>query len=210
MQGVIMNNKIVEVGFLLTKSLNYYHNLIINAGGINTYNCETHDIYWTDKNLDGLSENQMKKSCVRFRRSRGLNGSHFEGNDNWKSEFQNYNVYNKNHEDKFPCNYEEIEKFEIEFNKNNIIRVFDTHKFDYQYMIGNMKSRIQIQQIDDIGLVLYYDNPDYYDLNLEKQREAIIRELNIYGFYFKFDQLGIDKLRSLYYKESRFSSNQNA
>lgn len=205
-----MNEKtVVEVGFLLTESLSYYHDLIIKAGGINTYNCETHDIYWTNKNLDELSENQMKNSCIRFRMSRGLSGSHYDGNDNWKSGFQNYHVYNTNHEDKFPCDYEEIEKYEAEFNQNNFIRIFDTHKFDYQYLISNMKSRIQIQQINGIGLVLYYDNPDYYNLPLEEQREAIINELNSYGFKFKFDQLGIDKLRSLYYKENKYSNNQN-
>ena len=76
-------------------------------------------------------------------------------------------------------------------------------------MIGNMKSRIQLQDIDKIGLVLYYDNPDYYHLPLDEQRKELIDELNSYGFDFKYDELGTDKLRTLYHKEKKYSLNQN-
>lgn len=204
-----MNNIVVEVGILLTEPLSFYNDLIIKAGGINNFNCETHDIYWTDKNLDGLSEGQMKKVCVRFRRTRGFSGTQYDGNNNWKSRFQNYNVYNKDHDDNFSCDIKDLERYEIELNKNNYKRIFDTKKLDYQYIIKNMKSRIQLQQIEDIGLVLYYDNPDYYDLSLKIQRNKIIDELNSYGFNITHNQLGIDKLRSLYYKENKYSINQN-
>lgn len=204
-----MSKIVVEVGFILTEPLSFYHDLIIDKGGINTFNCETHDLYWTNKKLDGLSENQMKNSCVRFRKNRGISGDHFDGTKNWKSGFQNYNLYDETHDDSFSYAYEELGKLEAEFSKNNFMRIFDTHKFDYQYMIGDMKSRIQLQQIDDIGLVLYYDNPAYCDLPLVEQRAELIKELNNYGFNFKSNELGIDKLRSLYYKEKKHSLNQN-
>lgn len=73
-----------------------------------------------------------------------------------------------------------------------------------------MKSRIQLQDIKDIGLLLYYDNPDLYELSLEEQRKKLIDELNNYGFDFKYSDLGLDKLRTLYYKKEMYSKNQNS
>ena len=40
-----------------------------------------------------------------------------------------------------------------------------------------MKSRIQLQIIKKIGLVVYYDNPDYYNFSLDKQRKLLLKEL---------------------------------
>lgn len=89
-------------------------------------------------------------------------------------------------------------------------KVFDTTKKDFHYANTTMKSRIQLQIIDKIGLVVYYDNPDYYKYSLEEQREHLINELNAYGFNFTKEYLGIDKLRTLYYGKYLFSKNQNA
>lgn len=72
-----------------------------------------------------------------------------------------------------------------------------------------MKSRIQLQKIKKIGLVVYYDNPDYYHLSLDEQRLSLLKELNSYGFNFQDEDLGIDKLRTLYYGKEMFSKNQN-
>lgn len=72
-----------------------------------------------------------------------------------------------------------------------------------------MKNRIQLQDIKDIGLLLYYDNPDLYELSLEEQRKKLIDELNHYGFDFKYSDLGLDKLRTLYCKKEMYSKNQN-
>ena len=72
-----------------------------------------------------------------------------------------------------------------------------------------MKSRIQLQDIENIGLLLYYDNPDYYELSFDEQRNALIDELNNYGFDFNYESLGLDKLRTLYYKKEMYSKNQN-
>jgi len=88
-------------------------------------------------------------------------------------------------------------------------KVFDTIKKDYHFTNSTMKSRIQLQVIKKIGLVVYYDNPDYYELPLDKQRKLLLEELNLYGFNFKTTDLGIDKLRTLYYKTEMFSENQN-
>ena len=72
-----------------------------------------------------------------------------------------------------------------------------------------MQNKIQLQKIDDVGLLVYYDNKDYYRFDLDKQRKLLIDELNLYGFDFSYDVLGLDKLRTLYYKKEMYSKNQN-
>ena len=52
-----------------------------------------------------------------------------------------------------------------------------------------MSSKIQLQQIEDIGLLVYYDNKDYYQFDLETQRKRLIDELNLYGFNIDYDVL---------------------
>ena len=88
-------------------------------------------------------------------------------------------------------------------------KIFDTTKKDYHYAHAKMKSRVQLQIIKKVGLVAYYDNPDYYKYPLDEQRKLLIDELNSYGFDFSYDDLGIDKLRTLYYGKQLFSKNQN-
>lgn len=200
---------VVEVGFKLDKDLEYYHNMLIEHGAVNVFTCETRDIYWSNKNFDGMSENEIKRNCVRFRYSKGLGGTLYEKGSIDRSGFQNYQIFDNLAEDSFMCPIGEIDKFEEKFKKYYWKRVFDTKKMDYQYVIGDMKSRIQLQEIDNIGLVLYYDNPDLYHLSIEEQRVALIDELNSYGFEFNYKTLGLDKLRTLYYKRECFSSNQN-
>ena len=95
------------------------------------------------------------------------------------------------------------------FEKNGWKLVFDTSKTDYQYSIGDMKSRIQLQDIEGIGLMIYYDNPDYYHMKEDEQRVALIRELNSYGFDLNENVLGVDKLKTFVHKKLMFSKNQN-
>ena len=211
---------IVEVGFKLEQNQDFYEKILKNNNSINRFNCETHDIYWTNKSLDGMSENQMKNACVRLRMTRGFGGTdrktinklkNFIGiKGNWNYRFQNYNIFDASEKDKFEIKENELNNYINKLENNGFKKVFDTYKTDYQFSIGDMKSRIQLQNIKVIGLLLYYDNPDYYDYPFEKQRIMLIDELNSYGFDFKYSDLGLDKLRTLHYKKDMFSDNQNS
>lgn len=203
------DNLVCEVGFLLDKDLVFYHDLLIERGAVNVYNCETRDIYWSNKDFSGMSENEIKRCCVRFRRSKGFGGSLYEEDTPVMSGFQNYLIFDNLAEDRFRCPDTDLYLFEEKFKKYYWKKVFDTKKIDYQYVIGDMKSRIQLQVIEGIGLVLYYDNPDYYHLPIDEQRINLIDELNSYGFDFKYSDLGLDKLRTLYEGKMCFSKNQN-
>ena len=178
-----MEQLVVEVGMKLEKYLIYYHDILIKNGLRLDFCCITHDIYYSKNNLDGLTENQMKKSCIRLRFCDGINQK-----ERSKSE---------------------LLKRERELIDDGYVKVFDTIKFDFQYCHSSMKSRVQLQNIKDVGLLVYYDNPDYYNEPLDEQRKLLFNELNSYGFDFKETDLGLDKLRTLYYKKEMFSKNQN-
>ena len=99
--------------------------------------------------------------------------------------------------------------FEDELAKLGYRKVFDTTKKDFHYYKLGMSSEVQLQQIENVGLLVYYDNKNYYKFDLEMQRKMLIDELNLYGFNFNYDILGLDKLRTLYYKKEMYSTNQN-
>ena len=170
-----MKKTIVEVGMKLDKDFRFYDKMLKEHGLRQVFACTTHDVYYTkEKTFDGLTENQIKNSCVRIR--------------------------NPKESDR------EQERLLV---REGYYKVLDTSKRDYHYRHDKMKSIVQLQDIDGIGLVVYYDNPDYYEFPLDKQRELLLNELNTYGFTFKPEDLGIDKLRTLYYGKEMFSKNQN-
>lgn len=151
-----------------------------------------------------MTENEIKNSCIRLRITETFGGVDFSGVSKISYRFQNLDKDNQKE-----LTLEEVNEYIKEIENNGYFKVFDTSKVDYQYSIGNMKSRIQLQDIENIGLLLYYDNPDYYELSLDEQRNALIDELNSYGFDFNYESLGLDKLRTLYYKKEMYSKNQN-
>ena len=186
----------VEVGFKLDKDLNYYDSLLKENGLANDYNCETHDIYYTSDNLDGLTENEMKQKCIRLR------------NVNYK---EGYKVQNNLwiDLDSDIVLEQDLNNFEEMLKKKGFKKMFDTKKKDHHYCKEGMNSKVQLQEIENIGLLVYYDNSLYYELDLDEQRKKLIDELNSYGFNFSYEDLGLDKLRTLYYGEEKFSKNQN-
>lgn len=201
--------EVVEVGFKLDKDICYYENILNSNNAINRFNCKTHDIYWTNKDLNNMTENEMKKSCIRLRITEGIGGVDFSGISKVSYRFQNVDNFIVKKDNQNELTLEEVNSYIKEIENNGYIKVFDTSKVDYQYSIGDMKSRIQLQDIETIGLLLYYDNPDYYEMPLDKQRNKLIDELNNYGFDFEYETLGLDKLRTLYYKKEMYSKNQN-
>ncbi len=200
---------VVEVGFKLNNDISYYKEILEKNNAINRFNCKTHDIYWTNKDLNGLSENEMKNACIRLRITEGFGGIDFSGTSRVSYRFQNVDNFIVKTDNQKELTYEEVENYIKEIENKGYLKVFDTSKKDYQYSIGNMKSRIQLQDIENVGLLVYYDNPDYYELPLKEQRNKLIDELNSYGFNFDYNDLGLDKLRTLYYGKEMFSENQN-
>ena len=85
--------------------------------------------------------------------------------------------------------------------------IFDTEKTDWIYQKGNCWH--QLQEIKDIGLVDYVYDRDLSSKGLseDEQFEVLKQQMYDLGFHLEYE-LGIDKLRSLYSKQLKFSKNQ--
>ncbi len=188
--------KIVEIGIKLDENFEYYDELLKSKGFINDYTVKIHDIYYTNKDLEGLSENQMKNGCIRLRS--------FNGNN-----FIIQNDLSNNHFEEKELSSNKLKDFEGKLYNLGFKKVFDTKKWDFHYSKVGMSNKIQLQQIENIGLLVYFDNKEYYRFEVEVQRKKLINELNLYGFNFNDNTLGLDKLRTLYYGKEMFSKNQN-
>ena len=91
--------------------------------------------------------------------------------------------------------------------KNGFRVLFDTRKSDWVYKKGN--SYHQLQDIENIGLLDYCYDEDIFEKTEEQQFEILKSNLISMGFELEFEE-GVDKLRTLYHKEYKFSKNQNA
>lgn len=182
----------VEIAFKLIHSLDYYDKILISNGLKNVFNVKTHDIYYTNKNLDNLSEEEMKNSCIRLR---SCSDNDFEIQNNLIKEVNITKV-----------KVNKLKKFEEKLIKLGYKKVFDTLKYDHHYYKEGMESRVQLQEIDNIGLIVYYDNPKYYNLSSSEQRIRLIDELNSYGLNeINYEDRNFNKLRTLYYHEEYYS-----
>ncbi len=186
---------VVEVGFKLENNIDHYDKLLKSNGLVNDFNVVTHDIYYTNKDLNNLSENEMKNSCIRLR---SCNNGKYKIQNNLISEL-----------DVKEIDLDKLKEFETKLSHFGYKKVFDTLKNDHHYYKDGMNSKVQLQEIDKIGLLVYYDNSSYYEYDLDTQRKKLIDELNSYGFIFNYDELGLDKLRTLYYGKECTSKNQN-
>lgn len=188
---------IVEVGLLLLKPYSFYKELLKQNGLDCVFECIIHDIYFTTLDisiLKTMSEKAIKDACVRIRQDN-------KGN----CEIQNFpdDNYKKLKLSKLP-------KFINKLEKQGYKKVFDTVKIDHHWFKCGMTSRIQLQEIQNVGLMVYFDNEQYYHFSLDEQREKLIDELNSYGFNIKYDTLGLDKLRTFLFDKPMYSKNQNA
>ena len=182
--------EIVEVGIKLDKDFIYYDEVLKKKGLINDINVITHDIYYTNKSLDNHSEEEMKNACIRLR---SVDNSDYVIQNNLINEIDIKTIKES-----------ELNDYEEKLSSYGYKKVFDTIKKDHQYHIEGSGS-IQLQEIDNIGLVVYYDNSKYYNLEPEEQKRKLIDELNSFGFELSYNDLNIDKLRTLYYGKEMFS-----
>lgn len=189
---------VVELGLYLDKPYLHYENILKKHGLECVFECKTHDLYFTNNdfsNIDNMTEKQIKDVCIRVRQ---VNDGDFEIQNNLIKDYKKRKIKSS-----------KISKLENEFKRYGFRKVFDTIKYDHHWYKDGMTTRVQLQETKDIGLLVFLDNKAYYEYDLEKQRKMLIDELNSYGFNFSYNDLGIDKLRTLYYREEKYSKNQN-
>lgn len=185
----------VEVAFKVKQKQSKCERLLKKAGFKLFHKAQTHDIYFTEKNLtEDMSEQELKFSCVRIRCS---NGGY---------SIDNYNIYDSTAKDKFKCSKEEAEKIAKQLMKDGLVKVFDTSKTDFVYSKG--KAYHQLQNIDGVGLLDYYYDESIADQPENVQFDHLYQEMLRLGFELEHNE-GVDKLRTLLSKKLCFSKNQN-
>lgn len=189
---------VVELGLYLDRPYLYYEDILKQNGLKCVFECVTHDLYYTNNdfsNIDNMTEKELKDVCIRVRK---VNDGDYEIQNKILKEYKRKKIKSS-----------KINKLEKEFKQYGYRKVFDTIKYDHQWYKEGMTTRVQLQETKDIGLLVFLDNKAYYEFDLESQRRKLIDELNSYGFNFNYDTLGLDKLRTLYYRKECFSKNQN-
>lgn len=189
---------VVELGLYLDRPYLYYEDILKQNGLKCVFECVTHDLYYTNNdfsNIDNMTEKELKDVCIRVRK---VNDGDYEIQNKILKEYKRKKIKSS-----------KINKLEKEFKQYGYRKVFDTIKYDHQWYKEGMTTRVQLQETKDIGLLVFLDNKAYYEFDLENQRRKLIDELNSYGFNFNYDTLGLDKLRTLYYRKECFSKNQN-
>ena len=189
---------VVELGLYLDRPYLYYEDILRQNGLKCVFECVTHDLYYTNNdfsNIDNMTERELKDVCIRVRK---VNDGDYEIQNKILKEYKRKKIKSS-----------KINKLEKEFKQYGYRKVFDTIKYDHQWYKEGMTTRVQLQETKDIGLLVFLDNKAYYEFDLENQRRKLIDELNSYGFSFNYDTLGLDKLRTLYYRKECFSKNQN-
>jgi hypothetical protein len=187
----------VELGFLLDKDLAYYDKIITNNNCKYLGKNQMIDMYYSkENNFDNMTELQIKNACIRLRF-----GIH-DGMLNYTGGFQNCKLDDKN-DSKYN------DELLSDIINDGFKLKFTMHKTDIHYRHNTINGDIQFQEVDGFGLMLFYYNPDYFNLDEETQRNKLIDDLNKFGFDFNYDSIGVDRLRSLYFGELKYSSNQN-
>lgn len=180
----------LEVGLMIKNSLKEAEKILLDNGYIEDFKTQTHDIYYSKVNMNGLSEVEMKSSCIRLRHS----GKFFY--------FENLNYLNNEYERKVHVTFETLRNYLNELHDNGFKIVFDTYKTDWVYYKG--RKGCQLQDIKDIGLLNYVYDQDLAGKTKDEQFSILKKSLTDMGFKLEHE-LGIDKLSSLHYGELKFS-----
>ena len=185
----------VEAGFKIKETKEEAEKILLANGFVNTWKtAKTRDVYFgKDINFTNKSEEEIKRSLVRcrgfetFENLQLLDSNFAEGKH--KVDFKTALDY---------CNRLLASGFDI---------IFDTEKTDWIYKKGTCWH--QLQEIKDIGLVDYVYNEEIFGKGYteEKQFNLLIQQIEDLGFTLQY-KLGVDKLRTLYFGELKFSTNQ--
>lgn len=185
----------VEAGFKIKESKEEAENILLKNGFVNTFKtAHTRDIYFgKDVDFTNKSEEEIKQSMVRCR---GV------------SLFENLELLDKSlPKGKVNVDFKTAVSYFNKMFAEGYDVVFDTEKTDWIYRKGDCWH--QLQDIKGIGLVDYVYNKEIFGKGYSEQEQfdLLKKQMKDLGFTLEYEQ-GVDKLRTLYFKEMKFSNNQ--
>ena len=185
----------IEVGFKIKQDKLEAEKILLENGFVNIFKtAHTRDIYFgKDVDFTGLTEEEIKNSLVRLRGA---------------TLFENLDMFDPNlPSGKVNVDFKTAHEYIERMFKAGYVVVFDTEKTDWIYKKGDCYH--QLQDIKGIGLVDYVYNKEIFNKGLNEDEMFLVlkNQMKELGFDLEYE-LGVDKLRTLYYKEIKFSKNQ--
>lgn len=186
-----------KVSLLLDGDVDYYTNLLNSQGAVITEIFDITERLFTDKNFEDIclmSESEIKQNCVVIKNCNQVMGDN--GSNSEKICLENYSIFDKNHDADFEINKSELKDFCSKLENGGFYEVLQTFKMQYDFRLRNGNA-LSLQEIDSIGVVLTYFNSEYENMPSNLQREAVISELNSYGFEIDKNESDIDVIKTL-------------
>jgi len=185
--------KAVELGLKINLPKEEAERILLNNGFKCIFKTVTHDVYYAKPGTDfsGMSEYDIKMNCVRVR------------NDN---NFDNLCLIQEDFPVKTKLDGKKAKKVMKMIKSAGYLKVFDTKKTDWIYVKDKISH--QLQDIDNIGLLDYVYDESIFGKSEDEQYSYLITHMKNLGIGLE-NELGVDKLRSLYSGELKYSKNQN-
>lgn len=191
-----MNEDLMEISILLDGDVEYYFELLERQGVFNTSIFEIKDKYFSNINFDELckmTEEDIKKSCLRICNCVCVKGEPIVSDELL---VKNYNLLNEENESEIFIKNEDVKKFYQDLENLGWYEIVDSFKVEFRFRLKS-GAVIKIQEIDNIGVVVCFYNEIYKNMPENLQREALINELNDYGFEIDRNECNIAKLKTL-------------
>lgn len=152
--------------------------------------------YYCDKDISNMTENEIEVICLKA--SKNCNGFSIQNNDSLKKRIDVDHLTEEEKELilKDSISFDEIDYYEkclLELGYEKKIVCKEQH---YYYQNKEDNVIIELQKVEGIGLLLYYDNPQYFNMSIDEQKKQLISDLSYnYGFDIPEDCINFDKLR---------------
>ena len=172
---------IVEVELPIKGNKEDIDKMLLNNGFEEFYKVITISSYYKLKEDNDLNHSTLKSRCKRIR--------YVEPLVKFKNDYQNYKEWIKEYK------YEECLNDECTLLNNGYEKIYTYEKTDYVYKNKNEKDMyFQIQDIKGYGLIIAYDNKNYYELDETTQREKLIQDILKYGIEI-LDEENVDRFK---------------
>ena len=173
---------VVEIELLIKDSKMEVINKLIRHGFNKMHACRTIANYYLPPGCRIDDVNKIKEYCVRLRKS--IVDNYIEGfalgNSKLLKSFDFYNFNDTDGEIKISTDVEAL-ALEKSMIDAWFKLIYTDDKDDTILEFNNKEIVFQIQELKNIGLIVAYDNPNYYELSYEEQRNKLIADVLNFG-----------------------------
>lgn len=191
-----------EINILLDADLEYYMDILEKAGAQLILETELHDLYYSDKPYEkilSMSEEKIESGLIKLRGSMSFDSIHCYSPEEifYLENFGLAEKFADCPQRVFLASEKEVKEKVTRLESLGFYNVIDTFSRNYHFKIDGEAGEITLSEVDNIGLILGYNNPDYEDLSADFRRKHLIDDLRNIGFDLSFNEPNIQKLKSI-------------